>query len=157
MAWENFAHLTKPLVLQDIKTIQGPGKLVRATAVSGTTEKLTPHRMETEAGGPAEPPIAEAVAFSKRQGQTVRRIAADDKVRTRPWFNVAMTQSKENLDTFVQMAVDQLRRGINAQSLMEAQAVFNELSKTPQGAEAVRKRVNAQSLAQAIQLSKGRS
>jgi hypothetical protein len=156
MAWPNFAHLTKPLVVQDIK-IQGPGKLVLASAVSGTTEKLTPHRMETQAGGPAEPPNADAVAFAKRQTLAVRPIRSDDKVRTRPWFNVAMTQSKENLDTFVQMAVDQLRKGINAQSLAEAQAVFNELSKTPEGAAAVRRQVNPQSLAQAIKLSKGRA
>ncbi len=153
MSWNNFNHLTRPLVLEEAK-VKGPGKHVRGAAIG--TDKLTPHRLESQAGASSAAPHTEILAFVKRQAVAVRPFRAEENVRTRPWFNVAMTQSHEDLNTFLAKTVEQLRRGINAQSLAEAQAVFNEFSRTPQGAAAVRRHVNPETLSEAIKLSKGR-
>jgi hypothetical protein len=155
MSWKNFDRLAQPMISKEIE-VKGPGKLTHGSAVTSSFEKLIPHLMETLAGGSTKAPPAEAVAFAKRQTMAVRRLGAGDKVRTRPWFTVAMTQSNNNLDTLLAKTIEHLHKNINAQSLAETQAVFNELSRTPEGAATVRRHANPDSLSQAIKLSKER-
>jgi hypothetical protein len=158
MSWENLKVLTRVLPVLNVAGVKvnGPGKLTTGPAPATGTLRINPHQLETKAGGPAQPPSAEAAAFAKKQQLAVRSFTVDDTVRTRRWFNDAMTQSKNNLDAFVTATVQQLNKGVSEQSLAEAQAVINELGRTAQGADAVRKQVTAAAVARTINISKGR-
>ena len=156
MAWANLAHLTKPIELKAID-ITGPGKTVLGTVTPAQTPKIAPNGLTTESGASPTPAPPEAVAFANKQAAAVRFYTIDPKVRMLPWLNDAMNQSKNNLDTFIQTTVTQLKKGINAQTLTTAQVVLNELSRTPEGSAAVRRQMTAPAIAQIILASKGRA
>jgi hypothetical protein len=156
MPWENLAQLSKPIEMKAID-ITGPGKTVLAAVAPAQTPKIAPNGLTTASGAAPTPAPAEAVAFANKQANAVRLYTVDPKVRMLGWFNDAMTQSKENLDTFVQATMTQLNKGINEQSLTTAQVVLNELSRTPAGSAAVRRQLTAPAIAKIILTSKGRA
>jgi alkylhydroperoxidase/carboxymuconolactone decarboxylase family protein YurZ len=156
MPWVNFAQLTKQLEFKEI-VVQGPGEHVRETNFWSPAERLMPLPLETGAGGLATTDTAEAVAFAQKQASAVRRYSVSPEVRTRSWLIVAMTKSNGHADALLKSLIAQVKRGVNAQSITEAQAVLNELNKTPQGTEAVRRNVNVDMMKLLNNLSKGRA
>lgn len=156
MPWANLALLTKPIELKAID-ITGPGKTVLGTVNPAQTPKIASNGLTTASGAAPTPAPAEAVAFANRQAAAVRFYTVDPKVRMLGWVNDAMTQSKENLDTFIQTTMTQLSKGINEQTLTVTQVVLNELSRTPEGAAAVRRQLTAPAIAKIILASKGRA
>lgn len=154
MSWENLAHLTRPLEMTDSQ-VKGTGKNVARVVTPGAVERLRPIHVETASGGPTTAATPEINAFTTRQAAMIRRVQVDPNLRTRPWVVDAMTNSKENLDTFLEKLIAQIRKGVNEQSLTEAHAVLNEISKTPDGAAAVRRHVTPDNLRLAISMSKG--
>jgi hypothetical protein len=156
MPWANLALLTKPIELKAID-ITGPGKTVLGAVKPTETPKIAPNGLTTASGAAPTPAPAEAVAFANKQAAAVRHYTVDPNVRMLGWVNDAMTQSKENLDTFVQTTMTQLSKGINEQTLTTTQVVLNELSRTPEGAAAVRRQVTAPAIAKIIVASRGRA
>jgi hypothetical protein len=156
MPWANLAQLTKPIELKSID-ITGPGKTVLGTVTPDQTARIAPNGLTTASGAAPTPAPKEAVAFAAQQAKAARFYTVDPKVRMLPWFNDAMTQSKENLDTFIQTTMAQMNKGINEQSLTIAQVVLNELSRTPEGSAAVRRQLTAPAIAKVILASKGRA
>ena len=153
MSWSNYASLIKPLEIPEVQ-VTGSGAHTR---IAPAAPKTIPHRAETKAGGADVAPPAEATAFVKAQTQRVRVVSVDPAIRTRPWFNNAMTTSNNDYSAFVGKLAAQLQRGVNEQSLTEAQAVLNEISRTPEGAAAVQKQFTSDVIAQLIKTSKGQA
>jgi hypothetical protein len=75
----------------------------------------------------------------------------------RPWFNQAIKDTDGKIDAFLGKAVEQLSKGVNEQSIVEAQDVFNEISRTPEGTAAVQKHATRANLLRLIHVSKGRT
>lgn len=153
MSWLNYANLDKPVEIPEAE-VSGPGEH-RRNIQPANAHKSIPLGLETRSGGATTPPPAEAVEFAKRQ--RVRRSTVNPDVRTRAWLNNAMSTSNNDYDAFVTKVIAYLRRAINEQSLSEAQAVLNELSRTPEGAAAVQKQLTHENLALAIKISKGQA
>jgi hypothetical protein len=153
MAWANFAHLTK--LDTDGISIKGTGKGEQSPASSG--ERLNPLGAESKAGGPAAKPSADVTKFLETQQRAVRRHKFNPDLRTRPWFNQAAKETEGKPDAFVAKAVEQLARGVNEQSIIEAQDVLNEVSRTPEGTIAVQKQATKANVLRLITMSKGRT
>ncbi len=152
MSWANFAHLTKPDT--DRITIQGTGKGQQSTS-SGNP--LKPLAAESKSGGPANKPTAEVTKFLETQQRAVRLHKFNPDLRMRPWFNQAIKDTDGKTDAFLAKAVEQLSKGVNEQSIVEAQDVFNEISRTPEGTIAVQKQATKANLLRLINASKGRT
>ena len=155
MSWSNYPHLTRPIPIPDA-AVTGEGTHTRTTPV-GAASKPMLQREETKAGGAADAPPAEALAFVKLAAARARIRVVNPETRNRPWFANAASTSDKNLDTFVGKLIAQLRRALNEQSFTEAQDVLNELSRTPEGAAAVQKQLTKENLALAIKISKGQA
>jgi hypothetical protein len=152
MSWTNFTHLTKPDTGQI--SIKGTGKGQQSTAI-GTP--LRPINAESKSGGPANKPGADVTKFLETQQRAVRRHKFNPDLRMRPWFNQAIKDTEGKIDAFVEKAVEQLTKGVNEQSIIEAQDVLNEVSRTPEGTVAVQKQATKANLLRLINFSKGRT
>jgi hypothetical protein len=152
MAWTNFTHLTKHDT--DGITISGTGKGQQSTA---GRDFLKPLAAESKAGGPASKPSAEVTKFLETQQRSVRRHAFNPDLRMRPWLNQAAKGTDGKIDDFVAKVVEQLARGVNEQSIVEAQDVLNEVSRTPEGTAAIRKQATKANVLRLITTSKGRT
>ena len=153
MSWANFTHLTKPDTEQI--SIKGTGKGQQSTAASGNP--LRPIRAESKSGGTAAKPVAAAAKFLETQQRAVRFHKFNPDLRMRPWFNQAIKDTDGKIDAFLGKAVEQLSKGVNEQSIVEAQDVFNEVSRTPEGTAAVQKLATKANLLRLINASKGRT
>ena len=153
MSWANFTHLTKSDTGQI--SIKGTGKGQQSPAASGNP--LRPIHAELKSGGPAGKPSAEATKFLEAQQRAVRRHKFNPDLRMRPWFNQAIKDTEGKIDAFVDKAVEQLTKGVNEQSIIEAQDVLNEVSRTPEGTVAVQKHATKANLLRLINFSKGRT
>jgi hypothetical protein len=153
MSWANFTHLTKPVT--DQISIKGTGKGQQSTAASGNP--LRPISAESKSGGPASKPGADVTKFLETQQRAVRRHKFNPDLRMRPWFNQAIKDTEGKIDDFVGKAVEQLTKGVNEQSIVEAQDVLNEVSRTPEGTVAVQKQATRANLLRLINFSKGRT
>jgi hypothetical protein len=153
MAWANFAHLTK-LDTAGI-SIKGTGKAEQSPAGSG--KRLNPIAAESKAGGPAAKPTADLTKFLETQQRAVRLHKFNPDLRMRPWFNQAAKDTEGKIDAFVAKAVEQLAKGVNEQSIIEAQDMLNEVSRTPEGTVAVQKQATKANVLRLIAMSKGRT
>ena len=134
MSWANFTHLTKPDT--DQITVTGTGKAEKSAA-SG--KALRPVAAETKSGGPAGAAPAEVTKFLSTQQRAVRFHKLNPDLRMQPWFNQAIKDTDGKNDAFLGKAVEQLSKGLNENSIVEAQDVFNEISRTPEKARPTRK------------------
>lgn len=153
MPWANFTHLTKPD--SDQIGIKGTGKGQQSTAASGNP--LRPINAESKSGGPAAARPAEVTKFLETQQRAVRVHKFNPDLRMRPWFNQAIKDTDGKIDAFVGKAVEQLAKAVNEQSIVEAQDVLNEVSRTPEGTVAVQKQATKANLLRLINFSKGRT
>jgi hypothetical protein len=152
MSWANFTHLTKPDT--DQITVTGTGKAEKSTA---SAKALRPVAAESKSGGPAGAAPAEVTKFLATQQRTVRFHKFNPELRMQPWFNQAIKETEGKHDAFLGKAVEQLSKGVNEHSIVEAQDVFNEISRTPEGTAAVQKQATRANLLRLINASKGRT
>lgn len=98
----------------------------------------------------------DVVSFITRQAKAVRWHRVDPNVRTRSWLIDAMTSSNQELDTFILKVMEQLKKGANEQSFIEAQTALNEIGRNQTGTAALRRHVNRKNIQLFVKLSKRR-
>jgi hypothetical protein len=90
------------------------------------------------------------------RAKAVRHLSADPTVRTRPWLLDAIKNANGNLESIVAATGKYLAKGVNEQTLLDAQAVLNEISRTAEGSAIVRKMLTKDDVTRIANLSRGR-
>ncbi len=107
---------------------------------------VVPLGLETEGGGPDVAAPAEVASFLAAQGARLRDYAAVPRARLRRSWNEAVAQAGENLEQLVHNLLDQLSTAVNETSVIETQTLLNEISRRPEGTEAVRRQLTKEKL-----------
>ncbi len=147
MPWSNFAHLTTSLLSSDDIGLKGPGKIVHS-APSNT--QLLPLKLELGNGHSSAEAPSEVTSFATTQQTKARQYEIDPEFWLPPWVRDHV-DSNGKPDDLIQKVIAQVNQSPNEKTFLEAQATLNELSRTTEGADLVRKSVTKDVISKTLQ------
>lgn len=149
MPWSNFAHLTV-MPAADAIGIKGPGTITISVPFSAAGAQLLPLALELGTGKPAAAAPPEVSTFANAQAAKVRHYQVDPNFWLPQWVRDHI-DAKGSPDDLIQKVMDRVKATPNAQSLLEAQTVLNELGRSSEGTAAIRNAVTKPVIRQAVQ------
>ena len=110
-------------------------------------------RFQTASGGARGALPPDAVEFLRRQSSAVRRYHLDPSLRTRPWLNVAIKNANGDDAALTAEIIARVQSDLTEQTLTDAQSILNELSRRPEGAQAIARHLDDATIEAIIRLS----
>lgn len=151
MPWDNFAHLSSLTPASGEIRVSGPGQVLRSVSNADPKRHL-PNRLELGAGS-AELP-AEVKTFASQQAAAVRNYSVDPKFWLPDWVRQHIDQGGKP-DGLIQKVIDRVRQNPHEATLLEAQAIFNELGRSAEGTALVRQQVSKEVVQDIARLGRG--
>ncbi len=149
MPWSNFAHLTTLPSVDEIG-IKGPGTIQRSVPFATAGTQLLPLKLELATGQPAAAPPDAMTSFAKAQAARVRQYEVDPEFWLPQWVRDHI-DAKGHPDQLIQKVIDRVKANPGAKTLLEAQAVLNELGRSPEGTAAVKSAVTKDVIRRTVQ------
>ena len=149
MSWNNFAHLTALPQAGEIG-LKGPGTILSSVPFGAAGAQLLPLTLEVATGQAAAAPPAAMTSFASAQAARVRHYQVDPNFWLPQWVRDHI-DAKGQPDELIQKVIDRVKANPNANSLLEAQTVLNELGRSAEGTAVVRNSVTKAVVRSAVQ------